>query len=236
MEIRYFYGFIFYKIIMANSTRAELRADVRIELKKDPNAKVWSDEALNTYINKAYLKVQKDGNFQWRENQANTTFSTEVWIQEYSLPTDLAKIQLVRYEWTNLIKTTKVRLKREQSTFVSWTPSKYYIFGANVWFDVLPNWTWTVDFDYAKRLAAFTADTDTSELNVDFDLAIVKYAAFLAWSSIDGKQNTAQAQLQEYNLELDTLYSSYIFDDIQDLVYWLQRGNRYVTQANTLDR
>jgi len=58
------------------TTRSQLRADVRTELKKDPNGKIWSNPELNNYINKAYLKVQKDGNFQWRENQANTTFST----------------------------------------------------------------------------------------------------------------------------------------------------------------
>ena len=35
--------------------------------------------------------------------------------------------------------------------------------------------------------------------NDDFDTAIVKYASFLAWSSIDGKQQTAGSELDEYN-------------------------------------
>lgn len=218
------------------TTRAQLRADVRTELKKDPNGKIWSDSALNSYINKAYLKVQKDGNFQWRENQANTTVSTVVWTQEYALPTDLGKIQLVRYQGTNLINTTKVILKRQYSSFVSGTPSKYYLFWANIGVDVLPDAVGTIDIDYLKRLASFTADTDESGFNDDFDMAIVKYAAFLAWSSIDGKQNTATAQFNEYKLELDNLASTYIFDNIEDLTFWLQRGNRYVTQANVLDR
>ena len=58
------------------STRAEQRADLRTELKKDPNGKIWNDVALNWYLKVANLKLQKDGNFQWRENQANTTFNT----------------------------------------------------------------------------------------------------------------------------------------------------------------
>jgi len=230
-------SFIFYSFIfMANSTRADLRADVRTELKKDPNGKIWDDATINKYINKAYLKVQKDGNFQWRENQGNTTFPTESWVQEYVLPTDLGKVQLVRFNWTVLITTTKVLLKRQLSTFVSWTPSKYYLFWANIWFDVLPNVVWTIDLDYQKRLAKFITDTQESAFNDDFDTAIVKYAAFLAWSSIDGKQQTAGVELDEYKLEIDTLVSTYIFDDINDLHFGLQRGNRFVTQANVLDR
>lgn len=221
---------------MANSTRAELRADVRLELKKDPNGRIWSDAELNNYINKAYLKVQKDWNFQWRENQGNNTQSTVVWTQQYTLPTDFGKIQLVRFNWTNLIPTTKVTLKRQYSSFVSWTPSQYYLFGNYIWLDVLPSSVWTLDIDYQKRLTAFTADADVCAFNDDFDLAIVKYAAYLAWSSIDGKQNTAAAQLWEYQLEIDTLYSTYIFDNVEDLVYGLQRGNRYMTQPNVLDR
>lgn len=220
---------------MANSTRAELRADLRTELKKDPNAKIWSDDSLNNYLNKAYAKVQKDGNYQWRENQGNTTFSTVVWTQEYTLPIDLWKIQLLRYNGTVLLPTNKVSLKRQQANFVSGTPSQYYIFSANVWFDVLPSSVWTIDFDYIKRLTKLTTDTQESEFNDDFDVAIIKYAAFLAWSTIDGKQQTSWAKLQEYNLELDTLYSTYIFDNVEDLTYWLQR-RRNLTNDQVLDR
>lgn len=218
------------------STRSDLRSDLRVELKIDPNGKIWSDSTLNSYINQAYARIQKDWNFAWRENQANTTFSTTVWTQEYSLPSDFWKVQLVRYAWTNLLKTDKITLKRQYSSFVSWTPSKYYIYWAYVWFDVLPSGTWTVDFDYVKILTPFSADSDSSAFWVDFDAAIVKYAAFLAWSSIKWKENTAQSKLQEYQIELDTLASSYIFDDIDDLTYRLQRGQRYITQANVLDR
>jgi len=220
-----------------SSTRAELRADLRTELKKDPNAKIWTNDTLNNYLKQANLKVQKDGNFQWRENQANTTFSTVVWTQEYLLPTDLGKIQLVRYNTDVLIKTTKVWLKRTQNNFVAWIPSKYYIFWNNIGFDTIPNTTWTIDFDYVKRLTFPTDDTTTIDFNDDFDAALVKYAAFLAWSTISQMSGIAAAKIQEYQLELDTLYSTYIFDDLNDLVYWLQRRNKgFITQANVLDR
>lgn len=217
------------------TNRGELRTDVRTELKKDPNGRIWSDATLNGYIDKAYLKVQKDGNFQWRENQANTTFSTVSGTQEYTLPTDLGKIQLIRFNGTNLLKTTKVQLKREQNTFVAWTPSQYYVFGANVWFDVIPNVVGTIDFDYVKRLAALSTDSTESAFDTDFDVAIVKYAAFLAWSSIDGKQWAASSKLQEYGIEIDSLISTYIFDDINDLTFGLQK-RRFIRNDQVLDR
>ena len=219
------------------STRADLRADLRTELKKDPNGKIWNDTALNWYLTKAYLRVQKDWNFQWRENQANTTFSTVVGTQEYTLPTDLGKLELVRFDTDNLRKTTKVQLKRDQNNFVAWKPSKYYVFGANIGFDTLPDTVWTVDIDYVKRLSFPTDDTTEIDFDEDYDVALVKYAAFLAWSSIDGKQGTASSELQEYQLELDTLYSTYIFDDINDLTVRLQRRDRwFITRDNVLDR
>jgi len=219
------------------SNRAELRADLRNELKKDPNAKIWTDDTLNGYLKQGNLKVQKDWNFQWRENQANTTFSTVVWTQEYVLPTDLGKIQLVRFNTTDLRKTTKVQLKRDQNNFVAWTPSKYYVFGAYIGFDVLPSAVWTIDFDYIKRLIFPTDDTTDIDFNDDFDASIVKYAAFLAWSTIPAMNWVASSKVQEYGLELDTLYSTYIFDDLADLTMRLQRRSRwYITNEAVLDR
>ena len=84
-------------------------------------------------------------------------------------------------------------------------------------------------------IASFTHNAILS-FGDDFDMAIVKYAAFLAWSSLDGKQNTAAAQLQEYQLEIDTLVSTYIFDDINDLTFGLQKRTKFFSRENVLDR
>ena len=216
------------------STRADLRSDLRTELKKDPNGKIWGDPSLNWYLKTAYIKFQKDGNYEWRENDWNTTYTPSA--QETTLPSDFGKVVLVRYNWSELKKTDKITLKREVTEFQSWTPSRYYIYWSNIGTDTIPS-AGTVDLDY-RSINAFPTD-DTTEIAYwdDFDIAIIKYAAFLAWSSIDGKQNTAANELQEYELELSTLYSTYIFDDINDLTYRLQRrGSGVVTQSNVLDR
>jgi hypothetical protein len=47
----------------------------------------------------------------------------------------------------------------------------------------LPSTSNTVDFDYRILNASFSSDSDESDYPDSFDVAIVKYAAFLAWSS-----------------------------------------------------
>ena len=109
------------------STRSQLRSKLRTELKIDPNGKVWSDATLNQFINSAYFQVQKDGNFNWRENDGNYSFSLSSGTQEYALPTGFIRTDLVRYNGTELTATTKVDLKRQYASFVNGTPSKYYV-------------------------------------------------------------------------------------------------------------
>lgn len=218
------------------SNRWELRTLLRTEIKIDPNGKIWDDTALNNYIDIAYLQVQKDWNFKWRENDAETTISIVSGTQEYDLPTDLGKVELIRVRQTQLWKTTLIDLKKRISNFASGIPSEYYVRWAKIGFDVIPNITESAEFFYKKRLAKFTSDTSESEFWEDFDVAIVKYAAFLAWSSPRGNEGTASRKLEEYRLELDTLVSTYIFDDINDLTFGIQRNVSRNTWARVLDR
>lgn len=111
------------------STRAQLRTKLRTEIKIDPNGKVWNDTTLDQFINSAYFQVQKDGNFNWRENDGNYSFSLTSGTQEYTLPTGFIRTDLVRYAGTELFPTSKVDLKRIYSSFVNGTPSRYYING-----------------------------------------------------------------------------------------------------------
>ena len=189
---------------------------------------------LNRFIDQAYFKIQKDGNFQWRENEGNTTFAL-TWVQEYAIPTDFGKTNLVRYNWTTLYKTSKLRLKREYTSFVSGTPSKYYTYGAFIGFDVIPNVSGTIDWDYQKINKLAAEDTAESDYDTDFDNAIVLYATFRAFSTIPELAWVARSKFQEYEIERDNLFSAYIFDDINDLQYTVQRGRSF-TRDNVLDR
>lgn len=217
------------------SNRWDLRTLLNTELKIDPNNKVWSVTAKDTYINNAYFQLQKDWNFEWSANDGNYSFSLVSWTQEYTKPTWYIRSDLIRYNWTELYWTTKTKLKREYTSFVNWTPSEYYVYWGNIWFDVIPNTTWTIDIDYRKKLTDFTADTDESWFDTDFDSAIVKYAAFLAWSSPRGNEQTARAKLQEYELARDTLLNAYIYD-IWNIRFSTQRHSSTDYRADVLSR
>ena len=214
---------------MANSNRTTLRSNIRWELKIDPNGKIWNDSTLDLYLNRAYLQLQQDWNLDWQENDANTTYTPSA--QETSLPTDFGKIVLVRYNWTELISTTKIQMKREIATFQAWTPSRYYLYSNTLGTDTIPS-SGTIDLDYKKINAGFTADTDESDYPTTFDTALVKYSAYLAWSSPRGNVQTAASKLQEYNLEKETLIWMYIFNDVNDLSFSTQR-RRTITNQDT---
>ena len=201
---------------MANTIRSALRTLIRNELKIDPNGKVWTDSTLNTYLNRSYLQLQQDWNLDWQENDANTTYTATA--QETSLPTNFGKVSLVRYNWTELLVTTKLQLKREIATFQAWTPSRYYLYSNTLGTDTIPS-SWTIDLDYKKIIAWFTDDVDESAYPSNFDTALVKYSAYLAWSAPRGNAQTAAQKLQEYTLEKDTLIWSYIYNDVNNLEF-----------------
>jgi len=216
-----------------SSTLAQLRSKLRTEIKIDPNGKIWNDSTLNSYINRAYLQIQQDWNLDWQENDANTTYTPTA--QETTLPTDFWKVILIRYNWTELFPTTKAELKRQYTSFQSGTPYKYYLFSNKLWTDTIPSW-WTIDLDYKKINASLSADSDTSAYPLNFDTAIVKYSAYLAWSATRGNAQTATEKLQEYKNEVKTLSWSYVYNDANTLRFWTQRSWQVWLRSDVLYR
>ena len=217
---------------MSNSTRAELRTLTRNELKIDTNWKIWSNTVLDWYINRAYLQIQQDWNLDWQENDANTTYSPTV--QETTLPVDFGKLTLVRYDGQELANTTKIDLKRKNIAFLSWKPSKYYLYWWKLWTDTIPS-SWTIDLDYKKIIAWFTSDVDTSAYSKNFDTAIVKYSCYLAWAAIRN-DNASALKLQEYKIEKQILIWSYIYNDTNQLNFWTQRNYNTWLRSDVLYR
>jgi len=213
------------------STLLSLRTDLRNEIKIDPNWKIWSDSVLNSAINRAYTRVQADWNFEWREHDANTTITTVSWTQEYSLTSnisDFIRIELVRYEWDDLFKTTKVALKRKFATFTSSIPIRYYIRWTVIGLDPTPNAAWTLDIDYKKKLTALSSDSDTIDFPDDFDLLIIKYASYLVWNTARWNRQTAQEKIQDYQDILNMLLWTYIQYDENDYQFLTARQRKVV--------
>jgi len=216
-------------LIMSSLTT--LRTKVRNEIKIDPNWKVWSNDIIDFSINGAYDKIQSDWNYARRENQENTTYTTISWTKEYNLPSDFIKLDLVRYNWQELVRTTKKELKKTYDTFSNWTPYYYYIFWTKLWVDPTPDNSWTLDLDYYKRLPTITELQD-SLFPDSFDLAIVKYASYLLFSQIRN-DNQSNLKYQWYWLEISRLLTDYIFDDY-NMSFWIQRSS-WMTRENVLD-
>lgn len=217
------------------STLSELRIKSRKEIKIDPNGKIWGDAEMNDYINDAIFQVQKDWGFKWTQNMANTSYNLTSWTRTYALPTWFISIDIVRYNWTELLMTDKKTVKRQYASFVAWTPSEFYIDWSNISYNVIPNVTWLIDFDFYKKLTVLSADTDECAFPEDYDSAIIKYVAYLAWGTSKGSEQTSQIKLQEYSKKVDSLVQTYLYNNTNLRFSTARRGGG-MTRADVLDR
>jgi len=181
------------------STLATLISKLNIEI---PQISA-SDEKKTQLLNSAYKHMQADGTFQWEECSANTTLSAG---QEVSLPTDFVRLELVKAGDTVLATSSKVDMVASNTDFtISGKPSAYYIRGNYIGFDKTSNVA--IEIYYRKSLPTLSVTQD-SELPEKFDDAIVKYAAYLAWSQIRQNSDEAALKLQGYELASEELFSN----------------------------
>lgn len=208
------------------STLATLRSKLRTQLKIDTQKNIWSDDTLTGYINDAYSRVQRDGDYDWQETMGGNALTTTVsGTQEYSLPSDNARLDLVQFNGNELFYTTKVATKRKDSTTVSSsTPSNYYVESGIIGLWPIPTSAQTLDLDYRKRLTTLSSDSDTIDFNVDYDQAIVNFAAYLAWNGYRNSEDKGQFELAAYQLELDRLLQTYILFAQENLKFNTQIG------------
>lgn len=207
------------------TTLAALVARLNSEIKIDKNNKIWSEDDKEQFINDAYFQVQKDMSFKLRANQASLTFSTAAGTQEYALPSNFITARLVTYNGEPLDKTEYEDLKEQNQGNAQGTPYEYYIYGDNIGLNSIPDAVGTVILYYRKRLPTLT-DSQNTVLVTDFDLAIIKYAAYLLWSTPRGNRDTAQEKVTDYKQAIDTLTLAYIYQDTADLTYRQQRSHR----------
>lgn len=205
-----------------NTSLSSLLSKLRRELRMDKDDKIWNTDEKTDFLNEAYLQVQKDGNYNWQASQGIETQALTAGTQEYSLPTDF-----IRYDYIQLVdnneplrQTTKQNVLR-RGTSSNGRPNEYYIYGGNIGLYPTPDSNYSLQFLYRKRLPTLT-DAQGSELPEDFDRAIIKYAAYLAWSSPRGNTPDANAKLQDYEQAIDRLFVQYTLQSTQDLRFTYQ--------------
>lgn len=203
------------------STLITLLSRLQNELKLDPNNRVWSQDTKETAIQDAYFQVQADWNFWWGECEESTTISAVWWTVEYTLPTDFLQVSLVELNDQKVHKVSKAYVQLRNSTWWTWKPSNYYIYWNKIWLYPTPDASYTLNMLYRKRLETLSSIVD-SEFWVDFDVAIVSYAAYLLFSQIwDPRQDS---KLQKYEQQMNRLKLWYIYKDLNN-TFWYQREN-----------
>jgi hypothetical protein len=206
------------------ATLSTLLSGLRDYLKSDPNDKIWSTSQKTNAINVAYFQLQKDGNFNWAENQDVATWTT-TGIQEYPISTyvpNFIRMDLVQFSDTTgeIYPTTKAQQLRNANSGTG-RPSSYYIWNNKIGFYPQPDLGYPVRILYRKKLAAITNSVDSS-FSDEFNDAIIKYAAAQIWATTKNTDKARQA-LQEYQLDLNLLKMSYLFNDTAALTFPFQK-------------
>lgn len=218
-----------------STTLSDLRSDVRTEMKTDPNGKVWSNAQLTDFANQAYLQVQMDGNFGWGVSENGSSSQTfTAGTQEYSMPSDFGRLEFILLSGNKLQPLSFEEAKIRNPNSTQSTPTHYYIRGSSIGFDPVPNSASSATIYYRKILTALSSDSDAISFSDNFAPAMVKYMAYLAWSSPRGNEQYAAARLEDYEREMNRLRAIYLYRDKADFNYYAV--NRRTTQNYYSDR
>lgn len=204
------------------TTRGTLKSNLRIKMKLDRLGRIWGDSSLNSAIDTAILQLQTDNDFNWSENNKETTLTTVTDQEEYDLPSDFQQVDLVKVGNILQKSITRDELLRSNRSSATGTPFLYYIRALKVGLNPIPV-TAGEDILVAYRviLPALTSDVSESPFPVTYDEAIYAYSAYILFSDINDGKNTTRAaiRLKRYTDELSKLKRSYMTSDKSQLRY-----------------
>ena len=189
--------------------RSDLRDVSREEITVDPSGGVWGDAKLDQYINLAHRKLQKDLFLGFPANENNSTDVTTDGSLEYTF-TRTGTVRVVKIGNQVLDPTTKNDLLLHSELNSSGNPSKYYISGDIIGFDVKPSGV-TVNIFHDDIIDDFTDDTTESTLpdTDEVKMAIASWVKYLAWKKQKGQRVTALESKEEYMEIMNELRSEY---------------------------
>jgi len=192
------------------STLLSLRSTVSSNLLRDPNNKIRPVAFVDSAINNAYIRTQQDCLDMYEDWEKQTTISSIPWTQEYTLPSDFLRLQLIRFDWSTLQRTTKKEIKEKNELMTWWIPTYYYIYQGKIWLFPVPDKGWTVDIEYTSQLPTITVDQDS--LNPWYlDMAICYYAASECSDQV-GKYDQSAIYRQRYKEEVNNAMLFLVWD------------------------
>lgn len=217
---------------MAAKNRSQLRTDLRDELKTDPNGRIWLDRELDKFLAQAYSKIQADAQFNFPENQAAPdTLSTVSGTQEYDLPANFGRMKSVTLSNSNF-PLDQIELSdlydRYPNQGQSGTPYLYYLRGAKMGLYPVPDGVSTLARVFSNKFTMPSNDDTAIEYDDD-DIAgaMIKFAAYLAWSAPRGNRETALSKLEDYNVLMKPIKLGKIFRQKTYLYKTVRRTGQY---------
>lgn len=195
------------------ATRLTYRSRLRRELKIDPNARIWNDTTLNDNIQQALYQIQQDGNFDWPFNDGSYSTSTVIGTSTYALPSTFSRIELGTVKYNGGVLTPvdyRWLVSTNSSLAVNGTPTYYYLRGNNIGLFPRPSAVQTLEFLHRAKLEAFADDTTDNGIPDEFTEAVAQYAAYLSWSDMEGRNDKAIENLQNYKQVMEGLFDQFL--------------------------
>lgn len=193
-----------------STTLASLRTMLNEDYVRDPKDKIWNQATKNRALNKWYIKVQQELNWNADPNEAYDTRSSVAGSELYDLPDDFVRLSLVRYDWEELTRTTRKTVREFDDNPQSGKPEWYYIYNGKLWLYPVPNSVKTIDLYYLESILLSTSND--SELPTYCDDAIVLWAAYKLYIGVRD-MNSAQIYAQDFQDEIRRLRSTMLMND-----------------------
>lgn len=203
---------------------AQLVSSVNTELRVNTGNKIWSTQTILGYINQAIRRVEIDLRLEANSNApASSSTSTVAGTAEYALPTDFAELDMVQLNNGSTIFTlypieySQTLLLNPNNT--QGQPSNYYIRGSNIGLYQIPNGVYSLLLFYQKLTTSLSVGGANLDLNDVYVPSIVKYAAYLAWTSMRGNEQAAESKRQQYLEEISIHQVRLLAQDPNSMIF-----------------
>lgn len=183
------------------ATLSNLITYISSDYLSDPNNKIWSQASITRALNIAQNDMQKDLIGLLNNQDSYYSFSTVVWTQSYTLPTDFVRLSEIRYNGRPLVKTTRKQVQDTYTTITSGQPYRYYIWDNTLYVNPNPDAVGTIDMLYTASYTIIDS-SNPSGVPTDLEQALLMRACVILFKQ-KMKFDASQMRDQEYQVQLN---------------------------------
>lgn len=205
------------------TTIAELRTIISQDYLRDPKNKVFTQDTVDRAINKGLTRLEQELYNGLGSLELQATLQTVAGQQEYWMPPNWTRMQLVKWDGTELYKTTLESIQKQNDELTQGSPYCYYIRGNDLWLYSIPDKAWELYIIYTTKSNSIDADNDYV-LPEEWIDAITAYAASRLFSSV-GKFDFSNEYRTHFEDSMNKLRSQYQFND-ENITFGMSRGSQ----------